>query len=302
MLVCNVSQKARRAAIAANVIEAATALDQPGTGNVVFATLVDDPASVGEFVDGYLGEVMLEAASAGDTVDASLPATYAVDVAEAATAVETTNGTVAAAFTATAWDPATVASATLSGSNLIVTNTGTSSGDQGARAPSSAGKTSGKYYYEITITTKAGGGNAGVGAATTASTYTAMGNNATAGSECFASNGAIYSNSTNTGFAVVAPANGTIIGIAIDLDNRKAWFRNWMAPVGPADGWNGIQSLSSQNPATNTGGVTVPAGTIAPLCTFGGSGGVSGNVYTANFGGTVFTGAVPSGFTSGWPA
>ena len=85
MLVCNVSLLARRAAIAADLAETAAAVDAPGTGNVVFATLVDDPASVGEIVDAYLGEIMLEATSAGDSVDAGMA--YAAAIDEAATAV-----------------------------------------------------------------------------------------------------------------------------------------------------------------------------------------------------------------------
>jgi len=84
MLVCNVSQLRRRAGIAANVDEAATALDAPGTGNVVFATLVDDPASVGEHVDAFLGQIMVEAANASSTVNAGLA--YAAAIAEAASA------------------------------------------------------------------------------------------------------------------------------------------------------------------------------------------------------------------------
>ena len=48
MLVCNVSLRPPRTAIAASVAEVATALDDlgSGSGQVVFATLVDDPASV----------------------------------------------------------------------------------------------------------------------------------------------------------------------------------------------------------------------------------------------------------------
>jgi Putative Ig domain/Concanavalin A-like lectin/glucanases superfamily len=86
MLVCNVSQLRRRAAIAAGLAEAATALDAPGTGNVVFATLVDDPASVGEHVDAFLGQIMLEAANASSTVTAGLA--YAATIAEAVTAID----------------------------------------------------------------------------------------------------------------------------------------------------------------------------------------------------------------------
>jgi hypothetical protein len=92
MLVCSVSQLARRAAIAADLAEAATAVDAPGTGNVVFATLVDDPASVREFVDAYLGQIMLEAASAAATVNAGL--VYAARVDEAVVAADTLVGAV----------------------------------------------------------------------------------------------------------------------------------------------------------------------------------------------------------------
>ena len=172
MLVCNVSQLHRRAAVAADIAEAATALDYPGTGNVVFATLVDDPASVSDRVDAFLGQIMLEAASAAATVNAGLAyaaaisevataaeiasayrqmsasATEAVaadtaqdatvvaavgisgSIVEAATAVDLFNGSIAS--TVITWDPATVAAVTLSGGNLVATNTGTTSGNQGA--------------------------------------------------------------------------------------------------------------------------------------------------------------------------
>jgi hypothetical protein len=86
MLVCNVIQSRRRAAIAADVAEAAAALDSPGTGNVVFATLVDDPASVGDHIDAFLGQIMREAASASSTVNAGL--VYAIAVVEAAAAAD----------------------------------------------------------------------------------------------------------------------------------------------------------------------------------------------------------------------
>jgi hypothetical protein len=92
MLVCNVSQLQRRAAIAAGIVEAAVALDAPGTGNVVFATLVDDPASVGDHVDAYLGEIMREAANAASIVNAGL--TYAAAIVEAVTAADTLSAAV----------------------------------------------------------------------------------------------------------------------------------------------------------------------------------------------------------------
>ena len=44
MLVCNVSLRPPRSAIVAAIEEAVTAADATASGNVVFATLVDDPA------------------------------------------------------------------------------------------------------------------------------------------------------------------------------------------------------------------------------------------------------------------
>jgi hypothetical protein len=85
-------------------------------------------------------------------------------------------------------------------------------------------------------------------------------------------------------------ANGTVGGIAVDLDNRKIWFRK-----APAGNWN---NSGTADPATNAGGVTIPAGTMVPFVTFGAA--AAGFVWTANFGASTFTGAVPSGFTSGW--
>lgn len=91
MLVCNVSLRPSRRAIAAGIVEAGAAADTLGTGNVVFATLVDDPASVNETVDAYLGSIMLEATSAADSWSASIPLTYAADVIEVATAADTSS-------------------------------------------------------------------------------------------------------------------------------------------------------------------------------------------------------------------
>lgn len=292
MLACNVSLLRRRASIAAGLAEAAAAADAPGTGNVVFATLVDDPASVGETVDAYLGEIMLEAASADAVVDAFIPATYAAGVVETATAADTQDGTVVILPTTATWDPATVSNVTLSGGNLVATNT-TSGNNQGVKVASTSAKTAGKYYFEMTVTIRPSiGGNTGVGVATPASTYTNMGNNATIGSEHFLSSGNIYSNGAFTGMTIGSRSAGDVIGIAIDFDNLKGWFR-----VAPAGNWNGS---GTANPVTNTGGFTIPGGAMAPIITFDGSSG-SGNIITANFGASAFTGAVPSGFTSGWP-
>lgn len=308
MLVCNVSLLRRRASIVADLVEAAAALDAPGTGNVVFATLVDDPASVGDHVDAYLGQIMLEAASAAatvnagfayltaagdqtpifDTFSASVP--VAGTVAESVTSASTQDATVVSGVAYATWDAATVTAVTLSGGNLVATNTGTTSADQGARVASASGKTSGKYYFELTFTTMLGGVNIGAGIGTTASTYTNLGNSATTGVIQYQV-GSIYANGSSAGITFGGLSSGTIIEVAADLDNRRIWFR----PHG--GNWN---NNASYNPATNVGGITIPAGTMAPVCVFGGSVGASGNKFTANFGASAFSGTVPSGFTSGW--
>ena len=293
MLVCSVVSRPKRAAIVADVVEIGAAADALGTGNVVFATLVDDPASVRETVDAFLGQIMLEAAAAGDTVDASLPAVYAADIAEAATAAETADGSVTSAITTVTWDATTVAAVTLSGGNLVATNTGTTATNQGAHVVTTSGKATGKYYFENRATTYIGGGNVGVGIGTTSSTYTGMGQSGGVTGAEFYITGEIYANGSNTGITLGSSAVKTI-GVAVDLDNRKIWFKN----VTDAGNWN---NSGTANPATNTGGVTLPAGTMVPFVTFGGGGGIANNVMTTNFGASAFTGAVPSGFTSGWP-
>src|SRR5262245_33349926 len=95
MLVCNISLRPPRSAIAATIAETTTAVDATATGNVIFATLVDDPASVNDTIDAYLGEVMLEVASASDSYTSG--SDYSAGVDEAVTAADTQDATVAGA-------------------------------------------------------------------------------------------------------------------------------------------------------------------------------------------------------------
>lgn len=230
-------------------------------------------------------------------VTADLAATITVTVTAtntAGSASATSAGVGPIAVTYVTWDSATATAVTLSGGNLVATNTGTTSADQGAHVVAASGKTSGKYYLEMTYTTVTGGANAGVGIGTTASTYTNMGNSATTGNMTFRTTGNIYANGSNTGVTLSVSGSGVIIGIAVDLDNRKIWFRKT-----PSGNWN---NSGTANPATNVGGLTIPSGTMVPFVTFGSTSGVTGNVVTANFGATTFNGTAPSGFTSGWAA
>lgn len=198
-----------------------------------------------------------------------------------------------AAITAVTWDAATVTAVTLSGGDLVATNTGTTSADQGARVATVNGKTSGKYYFEVVYTTAptTGGLNRGVGIGTTTSTYTNMGGGGTTGVFSYYSGG-IWSNGGSVGTLGPRGATDTIC-IAADLDTRKFWVKSFVT-----GNWNGNNSL--HNPSTGLGGFTIPAGTMVPFVTFGGTSGVANNVFTANFGASAFSGAVPSGFTAGW--
>jgi hypothetical protein len=120
MLVCNVSLRPPRTAIAADIAETVTAVDATATGQVVFATLVDDPASVREFVDAYLGEIMLEAASAATAVNAGL--TYAAAIVEAVTAASALDAVVPGVFAASVAETVSAADtpdATVVGAALV---------------------------------------------------------------------------------------------------------------------------------------------------------------------------------------
>ena len=66
------------------VVETATAVDATTTGNVLFATLIDAPASAHETLDAYLGEIMLETANADATISAGV--LYVAEIVEETTA------------------------------------------------------------------------------------------------------------------------------------------------------------------------------------------------------------------------
>jgi len=91
MLVCNVSLRPPRAGIAADIVEAIAATDASASGQVVFATLVDDPASVSDIVNAYLGEIMVEAASAADAITAGSAYGVALDETASAADVQDSN-------------------------------------------------------------------------------------------------------------------------------------------------------------------------------------------------------------------
>jgi len=290
MLVCSVSIRPQRHTVTADVVEVAEALDNPGSGTL-FVTLADNPGNARDLLDAFLGQQMVEAANATDTLDA-LSAHPASLLEEISAAVAVQDASLNAATVWATFDPAMSSSVTLSGGNLIATNTGKVPANQGASVASVNARSSGKYYFEATFITITGGANLGVGIGTTTSTYSGLGGSATTGNNGLGS-GTIWANGASTGISIGAYSNGQVAGVAVDLTNRKIWFRH-----SPSGNWN---NNASYNPATNTGGITIPSGAMVPFVTFGGSGGQANNVVAADFGASAFSGAVPSGFMPGWP-
>lgn len=207
------------------------------------------------------------------------------------------------------WEPVSVSAVTLSGGNLVATNTGTTSTNQGAHVPFTDGQTTGggKFYFEVTVTTFTGGAGVGVGIGNTSSTYTSMSSGPTYGTSCFVvghtGTGTIFIPSGNLGLSLGALTSGDVIGVAVDFTstNLRIWFRK-----GAAGLWNG-QPIGTQDPTVGSGGgggATLPSGTVVPWVTFGngpaGQAGVAGNVFTANFGASGFVGTPPAGYTARW--
>ena len=218
----------------------------------------------------------------------------------------------AAAAAAAAWEAASAHNVTLSGSNLVVTNTGTTSTDQGAHVPlaGALGTNVGKYYFEITLTTFTGGAGVGVALSDGSLSYSSVSAGPTWGQICFVvghtGTGTIFSGvGGNLSWSLGALTSGDVICVAVDTTstNRRVWFRK-----GAAGPWNGSGSGAQDPTAGNNlgGGVPLIAGAVVPYVTFGsggvgGAAGVAGNVFTANFGASSFVGTPPSGYTAGWP-
>lgn len=195
------------------------------------------------------------------------------------------------AVTYTAFDNATVSNVTLSGGNLIATHPNINS-NAGVR--SSSLKTTGKFYFEVTV------GQATVdnviGIITNTGTYANFVSGTTDGTMVRFSGGIIWATGTNTGKALGNIVATNVVAVAVDIGARKMWLcKN-------SGNWNG-EAIGLQDPANGIGGVAVFAGapSFAPCVGFAGLG-TSGDVMTANFGASAFVGAVPSGFTAGWPA
>jgi len=172
-------------------------------------------------------------------------------------------------------------SVTLSNGNL----TDTSLGGSGVRG--TLGKSSGKWYFEVTVTGLAGTSPAyppliGIAGATNPLMSSWMGVSEYLYYASPAGSTVIWSNNFRTTYGTALTA-GDVIGMAVDLDNRQIiYYRNGVS--------QGVAFTST----------TFAAGTYYPLVTDPNGGGSWSTTVTANFGQTAFKYSVPTGYAAGW--
>lgn len=174
------------------------------------------------------------------------------------------------------------ANTSLSGGNLIATKI-TSIGFNGARAI--AGKSSGKYYCEMTITTMTTPEH-GLGISNSSWAFASyLGQN---NDGCGVIATGQFARNGGTSSAIASTAAGDVIGMAVDLDAGLIWFRknngNWNSALGAGDPAAG--SLGRDISGLN-------AGPYYPTFYFYY---VTSSVVTFNFGGSAYTYTPPVGF------
>lgn len=182
--------------------------------------------------------------------------------------------------------------ATLSNGNRTATHTSTNTG--GAR--STAYKSTGKYYFEVTVTTTHGGWDT-VGIAIATASYGNIVDDSINGVIVQMGGGSIYTIAGFGGGKSLGPCvSGDVISVAADLGGQKVWFcRN-------GGNWNGLV-ITSENPVTGLGGVAIgdPSAALAPAVGFGGPDTAINDAMTANFGSSAYAYARPTGFVD-WEA
>jgi len=176
------------------------------------------------------------------------------------------------------------ANVTLSGGDLTSTNTTTR-----GNVRSTTSKSSGKFYFELLLTTGSNGYDHCVGVAnSTASLTTGPGGSGGAHSVGqYGGDANIYINNASVGTGTTCTVTNRMC-VAVDFDNNRIWYRT------NSGNWN---NNASNDPATNTGGVSIASitGPFFVIVSVENSGGGNG-VSTINFGATAFTYTAPSGF------
>jgi hypothetical protein len=194
-------------------------------------------------------------------------------------------GPTGAAAATTTWNPSDkTTNCDLTNGDLTATSNSTAK--FGARSIASAA--TGKKYWEITITVRAGVFTMTVGVANASYSLSAAGyTGETANSLGWYDDNEVFFNGTGTPLWV-SWAQGDVLCLALDLDNGKIWGRK------NGGNWNN-DVIGNQDPANNIGGRTIPSGALYALVGSNTSSSIGDSV-TANFGGSAYAQAVPSGF------
>lgn len=180
---------------------------------------------------------------------------------------------------ATTWDANNKSAGfALSGGNLVATSS--------ALATVAATRAlTGPTYFEITVTTLTGTISIGlVNRSYNMASGTILGTDLNGIG--YKSSGVVVINNATVA-TLAAYAQGNVIGVAVDVQNRLIWFR-----VG-AGNWNN-DVIANQNPVGSVGGISYAGMTLGTLLPAGGCS-ATGAVLTANFTGA-FANAAPTGY------
>lgn len=188
------------------------------------------------------------------------------------------------------FDPANKFQVTLSGGNLIATNSVGSGSFGNARGTTS--HSTGKFYIEWTVTVDAGN-QVGIGLSDTTQSFTSgffnggvahsIGTTTTSTVSRLVFNGGTLGNYSSSG-----ATTGDVIGVAVDIGAGLIWVRS------NAGGWNN-DIITNQNPALGIGGFAIGlTGALFFSCDVE-SNTVNG---TLNTGGSAYANTAPAGFGS----
>jgi hypothetical protein len=189
---------------------------------------------------------------------------------------------------ATSWNPADKASDMTISTTTSANDTFNGPNNTGSGVRSIAHHSTGKYYWEISVTQAFTGMRLGI--ADSAAPIGGGDLGAGVHGLSYAQDGAWYYSGAPTTPAggLLTYTGGDLISFAVDMGNAKFWFRKG------SGNWN---NDASANPATNTNGITLGSITDAyAAVSTGTTGGGGGGIGTANFGATAFAQTPPSGF------
>jgi len=185
----------------------------------------------------------------------------------------------------TTWNPADKnGNLTLSPDNLTVTQTAGNTNNAGVRAI--AGKTTGKFYFELNSSGTAGPFNMGFGIGNSSATIITSPFWNSFNGVGYRANGGVLLNGNALANVSAWDVGTSTEQLAIDLSAKLLWVRK----VGDPN-WNGNPAA---DPATGVGGIALTgllAGPYFPIY----NSSLVGDTTTVNFGPT-YVGTVPAGF------